>query len=476
MFHNLVCLSTIWGISPNCLSVSFRRHFFVRDIFFFLRLFLLFCSPLKNDHIVHRSARPAGEGTQCFAVTQSIKQTHLSTKQYVCRRIRLNTMIAAPTPPTPDDVAIMTNTNVNDDDAARRRGRFLRGEEDAFIKKSIQLRLSSASSRKSSSSSFSIRRRDVIKPLVLEEKMSNDNGNTATVAIVGNATRNKDGSTASEVREETNHERLVSSADTSTEAAAVVINNHDVSNGRGHHHHPEEVNKSNCSCTALVLHPLVVQHQKQHTPPPPSLRDPPGEAPTNHPIVCTDLMIVRGSGVGGGGGGSEYTYTDTNTNSNSSSTHHHRTNQHCYQSNVLWMDPKNVHHDPDLVDWNVLRTYDDLMSSSSLSSYSTTPGDADHSSKMKNYSHHNQHHHHHQQQQQLLLLSNPRTRIATISTGFKAAMFFVREDLDTRIYFHQLEDAIGYMGRRGYVKMRPQEEEEWRDMLEKAHKVVKVNM
>lgn len=55
-------------------------------------------------------------------------------------------------------------------------------------------------------------------------------------------------------------------------------------------------------------------------------------------------------------------------------------------------------------------------------------------------------------------------------------MFFVREDLDTRIYFNQLEDAIGYMGRRGYAKMRPEEEEEWRGTLEKAHKVVKVNV
>ncbi|KAL7523380.1 hypothetical protein ACHAXR_000150, partial [Thalassiosira sp. AJA248-18] len=64
-------------------------------------------------------------------------------------------------------------------------------------------------------------------------------------------------------------------------------------------------------------------------------------------------------------------------------------------------------------------------------------------------------------------------RIATISSGYKKANFFVREDLDTRIYFHQLEDAIGYMARRGYSKMRGEEEREWKMLLGKAHGVVK---
>merc|ERR1719232_2089431 len=71
------------------------------------------------------------------------------------------------------------------------------------------------------------------------------------------------------------------------------------------------------------------------------------------------------------------------------------------------------------------------------------------------------------------LLSNPRTRIATVSSGYRKANFFVREDLDTRIYFHQLEDAVGYMARRGYSRMSGEEEREWRELLRRAHGVVK---
>jgi hypothetical protein len=203
----------------------------------------------------------------------------------------------------------------------------------------------------------------------------------------------------------------------------------------------------NIDCTALVLHRLVIQKQV----------DPPGEAPTNHPIVCTDLMIVPG------GGSTSTSTSDGYSNSNS----HYRSSG--YQNTVLWMDPKNV-HDPNLVDWNVLRRYDNLMSSSLHHHHQHHHHQHHHSPLQQQHYHHHHHHHHHQQQ----LLSNPRTRIATISTGFKAATYFVREDLDTRIYFAQLEDAIGYMGRRGYVKMRPEEEKEWRGILENAHKVVKV--
>ena len=74
----------------------------------------------------------------------------------------------------------------------------------------------------------------------------------------------------------------------------------------------------------------------------------------------------------------------------------------------------------------------------------------------------------------LNLLTNLRTRIATISSGYKKANYFVREDLDTRIYFRQLEDAMGYMARRGYKRMVGDEEKEWRAILERAHGVVKV--
>lgn len=71
------------------------------------------------------------------------------------------------------------------------------------------------------------------------------------------------------------------------------------------------------------------------------------------------------------------------------------------------------------------------------------------------------------------LLSPPRIRVATISSGYKKANFFVREDVDQRIYFHDLEDAISYMGRRGFAKMSREDEREWMALLGRAHKTVK---
>ncbi|KAL7437395.1 hypothetical protein ACHAXH_008679, partial [Discostella pseudostelligera] len=206
---------------------------------------------------------------------------------------------------------------------------------------------------------------------------------------------------------------------------------------------------------------LAVYHHSTPT----TLPDPPGEAPTNHPIVCTDLMI-------------DCAGSSRNSYNNNYSSRSQYCSSNNYQNTVLWMDPKNV-HDPNMVDWNVLRRYDDLMSSSasssSASTNSSTVAPSSSSPPLPSQSSSSYHHpttstatHH------PLLLSNPRTRIATISTGFTAATFFVREDLDTRIYFNQLEDAIGYMGRRGYVKMNKEEEREWRSILECAHKVVKV--
>jgi hypothetical protein len=73
-----------------------------------------------------------------------------------------------------------------------------------------------------------------------------------------------------------------------------------------------------------------------------------------------------------------------------------------------------------------------------------------------------------------ILRDNKRIRIATISSGYKKANYFVREDLDTRIYFHHLEDAVGYMSKRGYTKMNKEDERDWMKLLGKAHGVVKV--
>lgn len=72
-------------------------------------------------------------------------------------------------------------------------------------------------------------------------------------------------------------------------------------------------------------------------------------------------------------------------------------------------------------------------------------------------------------------MGEQRIRIATISSGYKTANFFVREDLDQRIYFHELEDAVSYMARRGYARMEKGMEKEWMKLLKRAHEVVKVS-
>lgn len=72
------------------------------------------------------------------------------------------------------------------------------------------------------------------------------------------------------------------------------------------------------------------------------------------------------------------------------------------------------------------------------------------------------------------IITNSRVRIATISAGFKRSNYFVREDLDTRIYFSSIEDALGYMSVRGYSKMMGEEELDWRELFRRAHGVVKV--
>ena len=72
------------------------------------------------------------------------------------------------------------------------------------------------------------------------------------------------------------------------------------------------------------------------------------------------------------------------------------------------------------------------------------------------------------------MITNSRIRIATISCGFKRSNYFVREDLDTRIYFSSIEDAVGYMSIRGYCKIMGDEELEWRELFRRAHGVVKV--
>jgi hypothetical protein len=115
---------------------------------------------------------------------------------------------------------------------------------------------------------------------------------------------------------------------------------------------------------------------------------------------------------------------------------------------VQWVDPKNI-TDENEIDHDMLNRYRQL--SSEYSPYDPES---------------NEHH----------LMGEQRIRIATISSGYKTANFFVREDLDQRIYFHELEDAVSYMARRGYARMERSQEKEWMKLLKRAHEVVKVRI
>jgi len=113
--------------------------------------------------------------------------------------------------------------------------------------------------------------------------------------------------------------------------------------------------------------------------------------------------------------------------------------------NVQWVDPKTI-TDESEIDYDILNRYRALSPEYSPYTY-RGPG----------------------------TMGEPRRiRIATISSGYKTANFFVREDLDQRIYFHELEDAVSYMARRGYARMERGEEMEWMKLLGRAHQVVKV--
>ena len=196
--------------------------------------------------------------------------------------------------------------------------------------------------------------------------------------------------------------------------------------------------------------------------------DPPGESPNDRPIVCLDIVPVSSSGsssVDSGGSGSGSSSRGSGRGYNRGRRSLHATN------NVQWVDPKNVSHENE-VDYSVLWNYEQLACAAANANEPhhqqtqcehptdsralVVAIDAPPPSAVTSYhasgNHHQAASNTSLQQTSSLLLSNPRTRIATISSGYKKANFFVREDLDTRIYFHQLEDAIGYMARRGIVK------------------------
>jgi len=231
--------------------------------------------------------------------------------------------------------------------------------------------------------------------------------------------------------------------------------------------------------------------------------DPPGESPNDCPVVCMDIVPhnnttnnnnSRGrrweeatdapsaysgqsndSGRSSDPGGSYHSGDDSGNNNRGRRR----------WSNVTWVDPKTIQNEND-IDYNVLRQYETLTGCSNREDSGTSGSYEDGESRAlvvavdppsaPSTEHSSTNSSPSSPSNTPSILSNPRTRIATISSGYKKANYFVREDLDTRIYFHQIEDAIGYMAKRGYCKMRGEEEKEWKMLLGKAHGVIKVRL
>jgi len=226
--------------------------------------------------------------------------------------------------------------------------------------------------------------------------------------------------------------------------------------------------------------------------------DPPGESPNDCPVVCMDIVPHNTTSNNSRGGRWEATdapsaysgqSNDSGRSSDPGGSYHsgddsgNNNRGRRRWSNVTWVDPKTIQNEND-IDYNVLRQYETLTGCDGVENSSQPYEDGQSralvvavdppSTPSTEYSSNNSSPT--SSSNSPSILSNPRTRIATISSGYKKANYFVREDLDTRIYFHQIEDAIGYMAKRGYCKMRGEEEKEWKLLLGKAHGVIKVRL
>jgi hypothetical protein len=315
-----------------------------------------------------------------------------------------------------------------------------------------------------SMSSRSVRRRDVIKPMDLLDEKSNHTSKTTTITPA-----KQEGMIVAKI-DDTPDQKPLSPWALSNHGDDEEVNRNEIVEQQSNPQCDEQQQQQQLA--------LVVHNPKQRTPRPTNLEpeegraalllgnDPPGESPTERPYIDpNDDAIYDSSSVSyiGGGGGR-------------------------FRRNVQWVDPKNV-HDED-IDFGILKAYE-RMTCRGVTNDQSSP---DNSLKKQ------------QQMQRMmdppedlprnnyypeeddsssstkarltkasLLRDNRRIRIATISSGYKTANYFVREDLDTRIYFHELEDAINYMSRRGYARMKKEDEREWIKLLVRAHGVVKVN-
>ena len=310
--------------------------------------------------------------------------------------------------------------------------------------------VSGRSSRSTRSTSRrSVRRRDVIKPIALDE-MSNN-------------------STLPTVEQE---DVFVAKIDGTVEEKSLTLPSWTLSTQDDDVNRNDKiVEQSNPQCDQQFA--LVVHDPTQKAPRPTNLEpeegraalhlgnDPPGETPNERPFIDPN--------------------DDAIIDSSSSSCSYIRGGGR--SRNIKWVDPKNV-HDED-IDFGLLNVYEQMTGQAAANGQSSTnsfkaqqqrssdppedlpknnyyPEDDDSSSNAR-------------MTKASILRDNRRIRIATISSGYKTANYFVREDLDTRIYFHELEDAINYMTRRGYARMKKEDEEEWIKLIGRAHGVVKVS-
>jgi hypothetical protein len=62
--------------------------------------------------------------------------------------------------------------------------------------------------------------------------------------------------------------------------------------------------------------------------------------------------------------------------------------------------------------------------------------------------------------------------LASISAGFEKGDFLVREEKGSNIYFDFFEEAFNFICQKGYTRMEPEEEEEYIDIIKRAHKSV----
>jgi hypothetical protein len=332
----------------------------------------------------------------------------------------------------------------------------------------------SGRSTRSTSSRSSVRRRDVIKPLVLDDEMST----TSTLPTI----RQEEEDVVS-VAKKIDAGTVVEEKALTPWVSSSTQQGDDIDNINESDKIVEQQSNPQCDDQQYAL---VVHDPTQKAPRPTNLEpeegraaldlvnDPPGETPNERPFIDPNDDSI-------------------NIDSSSSSCSYIRGGGLGRSRNVKWVDPKNV-QDED-IDFDLLDVYERMTGRvTAMNEQSSTTSLKEQQQQRRNvdppedlpknnyYPEEAEDDHDDDNSSSKarmikasILRDNRRIRIATISSGYKTANYFVREDLDTRIYFHELEDAMNYMSRRGYARMKKEDEEEWIKLIGRAHGVVKVS-